>query len=242
MEQKKTMQGRVVFGVTFVVIGLFFLFANLDIDLLGVWRDAVISFPMLCVLFGLIFLVRKRWFAGLTIFGLGMFLILPLLPYDVVPVGFCGKWWPVLLIYYGAMMLLFRKVSVPEPKENRHIDNMQTTDVTFDEEGKIRCRVSCNGERQIYNEPVLKGGNIDVNMGGLELDLRNTTLPEGETVLNINVRLGGVSLLVPNNWNVEIQTTGLGGFADKRSGVVTAEPNKKLVLIVNAFMGGGEVR
>jgi len=242
MEQKKTMQGRVVFGVTFVVIGLFFLFANLDIDLLGVWRDAVISFPMLCVLFGLIFLVRKRWFAGLTIFGLGMFLILPLLPYDVVPVGFCGKWWPVLLIYYGAMMLLFRKVSVPEPKENRHIDNMQTTDVTFDEEGKIRCRVSCNGERQIYNESVLKGGNIDVNMGGLELDLRNTTLPEGETVLNINVRLGGVSLLVPNNWNVEIQTTGLGGFADKRTGIVTAEANKKLVLVVKAFMGGGEVR
>lgn len=242
MEQKKTMQGRVVFGVTFVVIGLFFLFANLDIDLLGVWRDAVISFPMLCVLFGLVFLVRKRWFAGLTIFGLGIFLILPLLPYDVVPVGFCGKWWPVVLIYYGAMMLLFRKVSVPESKENRHIDNMQTTDVTFDEVGKIRCRVSCNGERQIYNESVLKGGNIDVNMGGLELDLRNTTLPEGETVLNINVRLGGVSLLVPNNWNVEIQTTGLGGFADKRSGVVTAEPNKKLVLVVKAFMGGGEVR
>ncbi|MBQ3676264.1 MAG: hypothetical protein II926_02705, partial [Bacteroidales bacterium] len=111
MEQKKTMQGRVVFGATFVVIGLFFLFANLDIDLLGVWRDAVISFPMLCVLIGLVFLVRKRWFAGLTILGLGMFLILPLLPYDVVPVGFCGKWWPVLLIYYGAMMLLFRKVS-----------------------------------------------------------------------------------------------------------------------------------
>lgn len=242
MEQKKTMQGRVVFGVTFVVIGLFFLFANLDIDLLGVWRDAVISFPMLCVLFGLVFLVRKRWFAGLTIFGLGMFLILPLLPYDVVPVGFCGKWWPVVLIYYGVMMLLFRKVSVPESKENRHIDNMQTTDVTFDEVGKIRCRVSCNGERQIYNESVLNGGNIDVNMGGLELDLRNTTLPEGETVLNINVRLGGVSLLVPNNWNVEIQTSGLGGFADKRTGIVTAEANKKLVLVVKAFMGGGEVR
>ncbi len=242
MEQKKTMQGRVVFGVTFVVIGLFFLFANLDIDLLGVWRDAVISFPMLCVLFGLVFLVRKRWFAGLTIFGLGIFLILPLLPYDVVPVGFCGKWWPVLLIYYGAMMLLFRKVSVPESKENRQIDNMQTTDVTFDEVGKIRCRVSCNGERQIYNESVLKGGNIDVNMGGLELNLRNTTLPEGETVLNINVRLGGVSLLVPNNWNVEIQTSGLGGFADKRTGIVTAEANKKLVLVVKAFMGGGEVR
>ncbi|MBR7034894.1 MAG: hypothetical protein IKI25_03930 [Bacteroidales bacterium] len=88
----------------------------------------------------------------------------------------------------------------------------------------------------------MKGGNIDVNMGGLELDLRNTTLPEGETVLNINVRLGGVSLLVPNNWNVEIQTTGLGGFADKRTGIVTAEANKKLVLVVKAFMGGGEVR
>ena len=242
MEQKKTMQGRVVFGATFVVIGLFFLFANLDIDLLGVWRDAVISFPMLCVLIGLVFLVRKRWFAGLTIFGLGIFLILPLLPYDVVPVGFCGKWWPVVLIYYGAMMLLFRKVSVPESKENRHIDNMQTTDVTFDEVGMINCRVSCNGERQIYNESVLKGGNIDVNMGGLELDLRNTSLPEGETVLNINVRLGGVSLFVPNNWNVEIQTSGLGGFADKRTGIVTAEANKKLVLVVKAFMGGGEVR
>ena len=55
MEQKKTLHSRVVFGTTFIVIGLFFLLANLDIDLLGIWRDAVLSFPMLLILFGLCF-------------------------------------------------------------------------------------------------------------------------------------------------------------------------------------------
>ncbi len=243
MEQKKTLHSRVVFGTVLIVIGVFFLLANLDIDLLGIWRDAVLSFPMLLILFGLMLLSGKHWVSGLLFVGVGTFYILPHIPYHIVNEDFVSTWWPGLLIYAGVILLLFRNVTVPESKERiYHSDNMHDANVTFDESGKINCRISFSGERQVYNEPVLKGGEIDVNFGGLELDLRNTTLPEGETILNINAHLGGVSLVVPDNWNIEIDTSGFGGFADKRKKTTVAEPNKKLILVVRTFLGGGEVR
>ena len=98
MKEKRTNNGRLFFGIAFIIIGLMFLYAKLDIDILGVWREAVLSIPMICVIVGLLYLCYKRFLTGLLILGIGVFFILPLLPYDVVPAGFCGKWWPLFMI------------------------------------------------------------------------------------------------------------------------------------------------
>ena len=47
MKEKRTNNGRLFFGIAFIIIGLMFLYAKLDIDILGVWRDAVLSVPMI---------------------------------------------------------------------------------------------------------------------------------------------------------------------------------------------------
>ena len=244
MKEKRTNNGRLFFGIAFIIIGLMFLYAKLDIDILGVWREAVLSIPMICVIVGLLYLCYKRFLTGLLILGIGVFFILPLLPYDVVPAGFCGKWWPLFMIYYGILLVLFRKTPVSVTSEHKHAnETLQDADVTFDESGKIDCRVGLHGEKQIFNEPVFKGGEINVNCGGLELDLRNAALADGDVSLYVNVHLGGVSIYVPNDWSVNIQSTGfLGGFADKRKNVVEAASGRCLHVYVNAFLGGGEIR
>lgn len=244
MKEKRTNNGRLFFGIAFIIIGLMFLYAKLDIDILGVWREAVLSIPMICVIVGLLYLCYKRFLTGLLILGIGVFFILPLLPYEVVPLGFCGKWWPLLLIYFGVLMVLFRKTPVSATSEQNHAnETLQDAEVTFDESGKIDCRVGLHGEKQIFNEPVFKGGEINVNCGGLELDLRNAELAEGDVSLYVNVHMGGVSIYVPNDWSVDIQSTGfLGGFADKRNKVAVATSGRRLIVYVNAFLGGGEIR
>ncbi len=244
MKEKRTNNGRLFFGIAFIIIGLMFLYAKLDIDILGVWREAVLSIPMICVIVGLLYLCYKRFLTGLLILGIGVFFILPLLPYEVVPLGFCGKWWPLLLIYFGVLMVLFRKTPVSATSEQNHAnETLQDAEVTFDESGRIDCRVGLHGERQIFNEPVFKGGEINVNCGGLELDLRNTTLAEGTVSLNVNVHVGGVTLYIPNDWSVEISSNGfLGGFADKRKNIYPSATNSRLHIIVNTFLGGGEIR
>ena len=244
MKEKRTNNGRLFFGIAFIIIGLMFLYAKLDIDILGVWREAVLSIPMICVIVGLLYLCYKRFLTGLLILGIGVFFILPLLPYDVVPAGFCGKWWPLFMIYYGILLVLFRKTPVSVTSEHKHAnETLQDAEVTFDESGKIDCRVGLHGEKQIFNEPVFKGGEINVNCGGLELDLRNAELAEGDVSLYVNVHMGGVSIYVPNDWSVDIQSTGfLGGFADKRNTVAVATSGRRLIVYVNAFLGGGEIR
>ena len=143
-----------------------------------------------------------------------------------------------------AVVYDFRKTPVSVTSEHKHAnETLQDAEVTFDESGKIDCRVGLHGEKQIFNEPVFKGGDINVNCGGLELDLRNAELAEGDVSLYVNVHMGGVSIYVPNDWSVDIQSTGfLGGFADKRNNVAVATSGRRLIVYVNAFLGGGEIR
>ena len=44
-----------------------------------------------------------------------------------------------------------------------------------------------------------KGGTVQAIFGGIELDLRKTHLPEGETMLHIEAIFGGVELFVPDS-------------------------------------------
>lgn len=247
MDEMKTNSGRVFFGVFLIVIGVITLYAKLDIDLLGIWRDAVLSIPMALIIIGIFALFSRHLLSGFAFIGVGVFFILPLVPYDVVPMGFCGKWYPLLLVYVGALFLLFRKT--PASHVTPGDDHAQPTQpahdesVHVDEAGRIDCRVGLHGEKLIFSEPVFKGGEIMVNGGGLELDLRNTRLDSGDVSLYVNVHLGGVTLYIPQDWAVEIHTNGiLGGFVDKRTNVTTSFSNSRLHVYVNTFIGGGEIR
>jgi predicted membrane protein len=99
-----------------------------------------------------------------------------------------------------------------------------------------------NGIDEIFLEPVFRGGEINNVMGGMKLDLRKTTLPEGVTTLEVDVICGGVDIIVPEDWYVEVVVDSfLGGFEDKRAGNGTFA-DRKLIIKVNAILGGGDIR
>jgi hypothetical protein len=79
-------------------------------------------------------------------------------------------------------------------------------------------------------------------MGGVELDLRNAQIKEGEeAVLDTFALWGGVEITVPENWRVVGQVMPLmGGFENKTRASGASGP----VLIVKgtAVMGGVEVK
>ncbi len=79
-------------------------------------------------------------------------------------------------------------------------------------------------------------------MGGVELDFREATLLEGETVVEILAVMGGVNIIVPPD--IDVHTSGmgfLGGFGSVSHHAT--EPGAPILHIKGlAFMGGVEVK
>ncbi len=88
-----------------------------------------------------------------------------------------------------------------------------------------------------------KGGKVDVVFGGGEIDLRKAKIVKGETVdLEINAVFGGVKVIVPENWTVNSNVTGVfGGFENETTHPASGKEQGRLNLKGAAVFGGGSV-
>ena len=72
---------------------------------------------------------------------------------------------------------------------------------------------------------------------------RRTTLPEGETFLDIDCTFGGIEIYVPSDWKVVFRcNTCLGGCQDKRFGGGVIDQNRILVIRGDLTFGGIEIK
>ncbi len=87
-----------------------------------------------------------------------------------------------------------------------------------------------------------RGADASAIMGGVEIDLRNAKIADGEqAVIDAFALWGGVEIKVPENWRVDGRVFPLlGGFEDKTTNRSDTGP----VLVVRgaAVMGGVEVK
>ena len=237
-----------LFGFFLIVIGVLFLSFNfgwLDPSL----RRILFSWPMIFVLFAFVALSKKEYWGIAFWLALAAFFLLPrvarIYP-DVFPgidENFARNYWPILLIVVGVGILLsfsFGKRICCRRHNRQKIDfnKIEGTDGVY-----VR-KVIFGGNEDIFLEPVFRGGKIEVVFAGVELDLRRTTLPEGDTHLSIEAVFGGVKLYFPNDWVVvpEIDAI-LGGVDNKRfSPVVPTEPSRRLIITGEVIFGGCELR
>lgn len=86
------------------------------------------------------------------------------------------------------------------------------------------------------------GGEATAFLGGVQLDLRSSTMTEATAVVEVFVMMGGIDLWIPADWVVvnEVDVV-MGGIEDKtrRS---NSEGAKRLVLQGTVLMGGLNIR
>lgn len=232
-----------VFGLLLIIAGILFLSFNfgwLDPALRGV----IFSWPMVIIVLGLMrFSIRDPW-ASLFLLGIGIFFLLPRIamayPESIsgLDAEFATRYWPFLLIVIGLAVIwraFSRKRRISTRNQNFPVDSLTNVD------GLIDKRVFFGGSKSIFLDPVFNGGVLSATFGGIQLDLRRTSLPEGETILYVDATFGGIELNVPGDWLVEtrIQTI-MGGVEDKRM-VATPIENRKLILRGEMIFGGCEL-
>ena len=245
----------IVIGIILIALGTLFLLFNFGV-LEGSFKSVVFSWQMLLIIFAVVMLFYHHYFSGTLLMLTGIFFIIPRLvkacpeSFGWLGDNFTSVYWPALLIVVGILIIL--KLFLPSSAKATHY-RIYADSYSPRQRGRCRRRSGENGHfekntvfgalEEIILDPVFKGGDLNCVFGSIMLDLRKTTLAEGDTELEINVAFGGVTLFVPDNWNVELHTNSfMGGFADSRKPSSEIDYSRKLILIGSFAFSGGEIK
>jgi len=240
------------FGLIIMVIGLLLLGYNTGL-LSPVTKSIVFSLPMFLVALGVYQFFKRHLTPGIILILVGGFFIIPRIisVYPALFPGFSGDfaalYWPFLLIGTGIVLILNRTFFWNKSHYwkdgdyghyHRHHRKYEAVNPEFEKNA-----VFGSGE-YIVLDPVFKGGELNAVFGGITLDLRKTTIPEGETVIDVNSVFGGVTIYVPTDWLIELHVDPIfGGFSDTRLvDEKTMDSSRKLLITGACVFGGGEIR
>lgn len=197
----------------------------------------IFSWPMLLIAIGIVsfFSSESRTPGTILIVIGGVFLISRIfeMSFNVMHLG-----WPLVLIIIGVVILLKRSPGTLF-QQRFHRPGNQTMEDGFIHEENI-----FSGGKQRVIHQVFRGGHINCVFGGSEVDLTQATLGDGVSELEVNTIFGGVTLIVPGDWKIQLKMTSImGGFADKRSYIKESpDPSKILIIKGSTIFGGGEIK
>jgi predicted membrane protein len=253
-------------GIILILLGGLLVASNVGLVPYGL-KKIIVSWQMLLIVIGIISVFKRRalFFKGFSMLCLGIFFIIPKLA-TVFPSVFGGidadnfvsVYWPLLLIAGGIILILHVPVSHNHEWRSHSSfhhcgrqfvnkrgylwknETSQDKENCRQDENFLKTCVFGNGRYVIDTE--FKGGTLHAVFGGIELDLRKSYLPEGETSMNIEAIFGGVSLFVPDDWLLEVQIESvLGGIDDARR-IVAVDTSRRLIIKGSVVFGGVEIK
>ncbi|MDR3236349.1 MAG: cell wall-active antibiotics response protein [Prevotellaceae bacterium] len=260
----------VFFGLLLIIVGAWLIGMNVGlID--APFRLVFFSWQMLLIIIGISALWKRHWITGALLCLTGGFFILPrlakaypdLLP--ALPDNFTSSYWAVLLICAGILCIVSVfirsnytiRTGDPQPRRPRHRRRRRDF-ATDDDDSNTRRRrefVHAGSEGYMVRDVVFgqgeyivldaefHGGRFSVVFGGITLDLRKTTIREGKTNVEITAVFGGVTLYVPEEWIVEINSDMvMAGMRDLRNPDAVRDTSRRLILTGSCVMSGGEIK
>jgi predicted membrane protein len=223
---------RAIIGVVLVLVGLFLVMRNT-----GIFPDfidhVIFSWPMLLVAIGLIMtLGASEKTSGVIVMAVGGFFLIPMIFRETFHAY--NMFWPSIFIIIGVIFIATKRKGW----------NTATSKGVTGDDYIDSVNIFGGGERQIISEN-FKGGKVSAVFGGMELDLTKAKLATGRNEIEIACVFGGVTFIVPDDWNVSIEVTPvLGGFNDSRKLIPgrIVDSSKQLVIKGAVVFGGGELK
>jgi predicted membrane protein len=231
-EKKQLPGGAILFGLILIAIGGLVLLANMNIlpfDLdLGHW------WPLILVVLGLVHLWNNRNifdFSGLFLILLGVVFLMATL--GTICWSDIWRYWPAVLILLG-ISIIFKRHPVALPGFGRGGTPSSDASVSIN-------NILSGSDRRI-NSQEFKGGDISNILGGTKLDLLEAKLAPGDWLLTVSTVLGGVEIMVPRDWQIEVHPTSLLGGIDDHTRQNPAGGGGKLVIKASALLGGIDIK
>lgn len=257
--QKNKNNGRFVFGLVLVIVGIVFFADNLYLFQYEL-SDYLFSWESILVIIGSIMLANSRKN------GTGYILItIALISWsaDYFDYSFwevVDDYWPVLLILLGLFIIYKRGDS----NKNRCCGDGNSDFSSISDEIKSEMEDSCgkktvseptddviditaifSAHKALVKSQQFKGGKTTAIFGGVELDLRDANLAQGNYFIDTFTMFGGTEILVPKEWKLSVNVSALfGGVDDKRDGRIrgTHEDGRMLIIKGLTLFGGTEIK
>ncbi|HPC97941.1 MAG TPA: DUF5668 domain-containing protein [Bacteroidales bacterium] len=223
---------RVVIGVILVLAGLLMIMKNAGFFSHFI-EEVIFSWQMLLVTIGLIITIGSSGSktAGIILMAVGSFFLIPEIFSEAFNIY--NMFWPSIFIIIGVIFIFSRRRWRP----SGHISETGEEFIDY-------VYVFSGGERQIQTGN-FRGGKVTAVFGGAELDLTRSSLAPGVNTLEVACVFGGVTIKVPDEWDIKIEVTPvLGGFSDERKlrEGRTVIQGKQLIIKGAVVFGGGEVK
>ena len=249
---------KIVVGVIVMMLGVFLLFRNLNFI---PWEIShfVFTWQSLLIALGAIFLFDRKADTK----NVGVILILVGTVFLLKNVIGSGILFPAIIIAIGIFILILVTTKKSWWGKNTFVHSYEwkendwkkydCTNNTFnttsvDGNGRIKREYVFNGSKEKWTYGKLRNVVIEAVFSGVELDFTQTELADdikGAAHIKISSVFSGITLYVPDDWNIMVQKTGVfGGFVDNRPRSVEQNINKdKLVILeLEAVFGGGEIK
>lgn len=230
-EKVDNINGKAIAGIALVIIGFFALLKNFNV--FPYWiEDIIFSWPMLLVVIGAVMTIQaKEKTAGVIVLAVGGFFLLPEIFDNFHMYNF---FWPLIFIIIGILLIT-----------KRHGKNRYSRSEDLSEGDHINFSNVFSGNDKVVNSSNFQGGKVSVVFGGTEIDLTKATLALGDNELDISCVFGGVTIIVPDDWQVNMDVSSfLGGFTDSRKNKATlpTDSTRQLTITGAVVFGGGEVK
>ncbi|MHB9288456.1 LiaF transmembrane domain-containing protein [Halobacteriales archaeon Cl-PHB] len=213
---------QLVVGALVVVIGLVLLVHTTGLYDTRFLFDYI---PSVFVLLGLYAMVRSGF---RNLFGPMVVVVLAgvwqLTELDVVEGSEIAQFWPLFIVLFGLSLVASHFRREPEGVADNHI----STFAVF------------SGTEQRSNSKRFTGADLTAIFGGTELDLRDAEIAERPAHVSATALFGGVDVIVPRDWNVQLDVLPIfGGASDERP--KRAEEHAEVDLVVTGFAAFGGV-
>lgn len=226
MNPREHVTPQLIIGLAVMVAGLL-----MTLDVAGIihGRDYLRYWPVVLVVIGALNLASTGGWryssTGLVQIAVGVWLLL--ISTRVVPRQAWLLFWPMVLMFAGAMLVMHTIRRGSEP-----VDRRETVSMT----GIL------GGSNRQSNANPFRGGELVGMMGGGRIDLRKAVIPPaGQATLDVLCVMGGYEIVVPDTWIVDDRTTAfLGGNGNETH--PRGDANAVLVLRGFMLMGGCAVK
>lgn len=220
---------NLLWGLVFIVVGVIFGLNILGITDINIFFDGWWTLFIIVPCF--IGLFKDEDKSGNWI-GLIIGICLLLGCQDVIEFTLVWKLMiPAILVMVG-LSLVFKDVLHSKVKQKIQTLNKKET--------KEYC--SCfSGQTVNFNNEEFTGCTVSAIFGGVKCDLKEAILNE-DTVINANSVFGGITIYVPEDVNVKIESTSIfGGVSDERKNKAT-DAKYTIYINANAIFGGVEIK
>ena len=245
------MNGSIVFALLLVATGILLLGFNTGVLPLA-WKGFFFCLPMLLFVIGILCICKIHIICGIILLATGNFFLFSeiseIYPDVLVYKQFFSTYWPIGIVLIG--ILIFFSI-ILRPMRFKHYSTAKckgkgkhSVNEGENKDGEINYQLVFSASEQVILDPIFKGGKIDITFGGMELDLRRTSLMEGDTYLYINAVFGGVEITAPDTWNIEIRSNSFAGGVDdsRKNNNIEKDLTRKLVVVTKCTFGGIDIK